>query len=92
MNEPNSSHLKGLIRKHLSPFFEQAGITPETVGDEDNLYARGILDSYGTVEILVAIEDETGISADLERSADDDEILTLTISRIASFFQNDRST
>lgn len=94
MDTSDPEHIKKLIRKHLAEFFEQAGVAPESVGDDDNLYANGILDSYGTVEVLMAVEEDTGISADLTQDTepDDNDVMILSISRIATFFSRPGAT
>ena len=57
--------VRTLVRKYLEPKFTTFGIDPSSVGDNDDLSLRGILDSYGIVELITEIEAHTGLNADL---------------------------
>ena len=57
--------LRNLIRKNLESGIRESGMKPDAVGDDDDLFAMGIVDSYGLVELVVAVEGATGLRADL---------------------------
>ena len=52
--------VRTLIRKNLEPGIRESGMKPEAIGEDDDLFAMGIVDSYGLVELIVAVEGARG--------------------------------
>lgn len=59
----NQEAVKTLIKDILSKNMTQAGVSLDEIGADDDLYARGIIDSYGLVELLAEVEHKTGLEA-----------------------------
>lgn len=51
---------RSLVREILARHCERFGVSFENVGDDDDLYASGIIDSYGLVDLLSELESRTG--------------------------------
>tara|TARA_B100000686_G_C16332092_1_gene733641 strand:- start:322 stop:570 length:249 start_codon:yes stop_codon:yes gene_type:complete len=57
--------LRSLIETQIEEKCKAVGADYTEIADNTNLYSEGIIDSFDVVEILTAIEEETGISADM---------------------------
>jgi acyl carrier protein len=64
VNEWNQDAINVLIKDILSKNLEQAGVSVDEIDDDEDLYASGILDSYGLVDLLSEVEQKTGLEAE----------------------------
>ncbi len=55
-----------LIARFAKPL-SKSGVKPGDVGPEFDLFAEGIVDSLGIMEMMTALEDHFGIILDLEK-------------------------
>ena len=46
--------VRALIRENLEPGIRESGMKQEEIGDDDDLFAMGVVDSYSLVELVVA--------------------------------------
>lgn len=68
-----------LRRRHLVEFLkgiQKAGVSVESLGDDDGLVASGLIDSLAIMQIVVYLEDTYGIDFSL-RGIDPEELGTI---------------
>lgn len=71
MNEWDQGTINTLIKDILSKNLAPAGVSLDEVGDDDDLYATGIIDSYGLVDLLSELEHKTGLEAEWHMAVPD---------------------
>ena len=74
-----------LVLELLGPKLVDAQIEPHQISAYEDLYEKGVLDSYDVVELLSAIAERTGIDADIG-SANVDDGFTLSVNSISKLF------
>ena len=84
----NKDQISQLIRTCLLPKFENCGINPNTIQNDTDLFATGILDSFDLIELLCEIEETTGLDANLVPEAEEtpEAAITPSIDKLASAF------
>ena len=75
MTTPTPDAVAAFVRAALSGPLHAAGVDPAAVGDDFDLLERGIIDSFGVLELIGDVEDHFGIEVDFE--AMDPEELTI---------------
>ena len=64
-----------LLEKYAAPLKAQ-GIAPDAVGDDFDFFQKGIIDSFGILEMIGSVEEQFGLSLDFEE-VDPEQITTL---------------
>ena len=86
MSEWNQDAVRKLIKDILAKNCEQTGVSLAGIGDDDDLYASGVIDSYGLVDLLVELEHQTGLGAEWQMALPDGDgttPLVLSINRLS---------
>ena len=63
MSKLSRDQIPLLIHKFLIPKLKSCNVDPNTIQNDTDLFAAGILDSFELIELLCEIEDKTGLSA-----------------------------
>ena len=58
-------HVRSVVISSLSDAILKAGYDPATTPDSFNFLQRGVIDSFGFMDLLEELEDKLGISIDL---------------------------
>lgn len=66
MRTVTEADVRGVIVASLAPQLLQIGIDPESVPDDIDLIARGVVDSLGLLELIAEVEDRFGLELDFE--------------------------
>jgi len=72
MNPITPAQVKDFLKRHLQDRFRSKGIDPEKIGDDFSLLAAGIVDSFGVIDTITAIEHEFQMEIDIENLNPDD--------------------
>lgn len=72
MNEITAEQVRGFLLDHFSDRLSAAGYVPQEVPDDFDLLAKGIIDSFGVMELVVALEEKFGVEVDFENLAPED--------------------
>ena len=75
MSAATADAVAAFVRDALADELAAAGIDPAEVGDDFDLHERGVIDSFGVLELIGDVEDRFGIEVDFE--AMDPEELTV---------------
>lgn len=95
MSKWNQESVRTLIKEILARNCEQIGMSLADIGNDDDLYASGTIDSFGLVELLVELEDRTGLEAELHMAilkndvTDDASPLALSINQLSQALVQD---
>ena len=73
MGEGSSERLRGLIADFVA---ERNGSPPTPMADERDLFEDGLLDSFGFVELLMHLSEQSGVELDLNE-VDPSELTTV---------------
>jgi len=60
------AEVRSFLLERLDPQLRQAGMEPQAVGDDTDLFAAGVIDSLGVVELVGVVSDRYGIDDDWE--------------------------
>ena len=63
MSKVSRDQISLLIQQFLIPKLKSCNVDPNTIQNDTDLFAAGILDSFELIELLCEIEDKTGLSA-----------------------------
>lgn len=66
MTELSPARIRDFLLTRYSAQITGAGFDPATLPDEFDFLLNGVIDSFGVLEMVGAIEDEFGVSLDLE--------------------------
>ncbi len=72
MTEVSPAEVRSFLLQHLDDRLEAVGLSHQEVPDAFDLLATGTIDSMGLIELLGAIEDRFGVTADLGELDPDD--------------------
>jgi acyl carrier protein len=72
MNSITPAQVRDFLMRHFENRFRAKGINPQGIGEDFNLVAAGIVDSFGVIEMIAAIEREFRMEIDLENLNPDD--------------------
>ena len=86
MTDWSDETLRSLILELLGPKLADAQIVARLVSADEDLYEKGVVDSYDVVELLSDIAEITGIDADIS-SSDDSDSSILSVNSISKLFQ-----
>jgi acyl carrier protein len=70
---PAPADIRLFLLEELAEGLADAGLEPAAVGDDFDLLESGLLDSFGLLEILTAVEERFGFEVDFE-ALDPDEL------------------
>ena len=56
--------VRGFVLDHLERDLAAAGRTPESTPDDYDLLAEGVIDSFGIVDLISAVEERFGVVLD----------------------------
>lgn len=59
--------VRAFLIAYLQELSERLGVIDQQFGDETRLLDTGVVDSVGFIELVLATEDEFGVSLDLDR-------------------------
>lgn len=74
MSPITAERVRALILDEVSPSLALFDHTAETVPDDFDLRASGVIDSLGFLEIVARLSDEVGFELDFDAMEDPDEI------------------
>ena len=77
--------LQSLTIELLESKFSNAQINVQNISLDDDLYEKGVLDSYDVVELLSDISEKTGLEADLASTVPG-ETFSMTINTLSKLF------
>lgn len=63
---PTPDAIRAFVLEELAEALADAGLDPAAFGDDLDLVESGLLDSFGLLEILTAVEDRFGLEVDFE--------------------------
>ncbi len=66
MNEINADAVRQFLLAKYSDLIRATGADPAKVSDDFDLLLTGVIDSFGILEMISAIEEEFGIQLDME--------------------------
>ncbi|MGA2556125.1 MAG: acyl carrier protein [Verrucomicrobiota bacterium] len=72
MNSISPSQVKDFLKRHFQDQLRAKGIDPESIDDDFSLSAAGIVDSFGVIAMMMAIEEEFQMEIDIENLNPDD--------------------
>lgn len=72
MNVITAEQVRGFLLDHFSERLSAAGYVPQEVPDDFDLLTKGIIDSFGVMELVVALEERFGVEVDFENLAAED--------------------
>ena len=75
MSAVTSASVREILFEHLSDGLSRKGLSPGDVSDETDFFAEQLIDSFGLLELFLALEERFEITIDFE--AIDAEDLTL---------------
>jgi acyl carrier protein len=76
--------VRAFLLARLGTSLREAGLDPETVGDDTDLFAAGIIDSLGVLELIALVSDQYGIEDDWEDYDPDDLLVVGPFCRYAA--------
>jgi len=65
LEHKNHTGVRRIIMDFIKPDLERLGLQAEQVNDDTDLMAEGIIDSFGFLDLVSAVEESTGLSLDL---------------------------
>jgi acyl carrier protein len=84
---PQATEIQEFILARLTHKISAKGLSPKSLPDRFDLYAEGLIDSLGLLELLSSVEDQFGISVDLQGMSPDELTLLGPLARhMASSF------
>ena len=69
MSKLSRDQISLLIQQFLIPKLKSCNVDPNTIQNDTDLFAAGVLDSFELIELLCEIEDKTGLSANFTSKA-----------------------
>lgn len=64
-----AQEVKSVVLKSFASQLQQRGIAPESISDSFDLFAEGVIDSLGVMEMIGAVETAFGVAVDFENLA-----------------------
>lgn len=81
MNNPLAIEIQQFIVSRFAQKLALRGVPPGSLPDRFDLYAEGVIDSLGLLELVNLIEDQFGVSVDLQGMSPDELTLVGPLSR-----------
>lgn len=66
MNSVTSDDVKKFILNHFTSTLEANGLSPNELNEDFDLLKAGVIDSFGVIEMISAVETHFGITVDFE--------------------------
>jgi len=66
MSTVTAEAVRHAVLERVSPRLKERGLQPENVADDFDLLAEGVVDSFGLLELIGAVEAQFGLSIDFE--------------------------
>jgi|tagenome__1003787_1003787.scaffolds.fasta_scaffold20913604_3 acyl carrier protein len=76
MSGVSAPQVRAFIVETLAQPLRDAGMRPESVPEDLDLHTAGVIDSFGLIELVAAVEDRFGLEIDFE-DLDPDEMTVL---------------
>jgi acyl carrier protein len=73
---PTEAGVRSFVVSAITTELSNAGIDPATLNEQSDLFAAGIIDSLGVIELIAVVSDEYGIDSDWD-DYDPEELLVL---------------
>lgn len=73
----DENSVKVLILEILEPRLRKAQVSAEQAGMGLDLYHSGIVDSYDVIELLIEVQEKTGLETNLASESAEDFVLTV---------------
>ena len=67
MPDISAGHVRGFLLDHFSERLSAAGFAAQEVPDDFDLLTKGIIDSFGIMELISAVEERFSVAIDFER-------------------------
>jgi acyl carrier protein len=64
--EVSADEIRSYILDHFRDQLDAKGLDPAQVPDDFDLLAEGVIDSFGILEMIMGMEDQFGLTIDLE--------------------------
>ena len=84
MNSNVTPDIRSFILKWVTPKLDEVGVELNNISDTHDLYEIGALDSFDVVELMTAIEEQTGLKANINTA--DDEKFVISIKSLTQAF------
>ena len=81
MNGVSADEIRAFILKQVAERLTARGLAVQALPDSFDLYAEGIIDSMGLLEVINSIEEQFGFSVDLEGLSPDEVTVVGPLSR-----------
>ncbi|MEN3314163.1 MAG: hypothetical protein V7605_397 [Acidimicrobiaceae bacterium] len=65
MSDVSAAEVRSFLLHHIHDQVLASGLSPQELSDDFDLLATGTIDSMGLIELLSALEDRFGVTADL---------------------------
>lgn len=69
-----TSSIREVLLEYLAAGLERNGLAPESVTDETDFFTEQLIDSFGLLELILALEERFEITIDLEAAADTEDL------------------
>jgi len=66
VSQRTADTVRSIILEEVAGELAALGIAPESVGEDFDLRAHGVIDSLGFLELVTALEDRLGVEIDFE--------------------------
>ena len=66
MSAVSAAQVRAFVVEALAQPLEELGLRPEAVPDDLDLHTTGVIDSFGLIELIAAVEDRFGLEIDFE--------------------------
>lgn len=66
MNPDPTPGARAFLAKRYAAHFQSHGIPPDRIPDDFDLFAQGVIDSLGIMELVSAVEEHYGCPVDFE--------------------------
>ena len=74
MSTTVTSSIREVLLEYLGAGLERKGLGSEVVTDDTDFFSEQLIDSFGLLELILALEDRFSITIDLEEAADTDDL------------------
>ncbi len=72
MSGASADEVRRFVLAHFAQELEEAGLVPADVPDDFDLLVEQVVDSFGLLELIVAVEHRFGVQLDFENLDADD--------------------
>jgi acyl carrier protein len=72
MTQVSAGQVRAFVLASLEPSLEEIGLSPDAVQDSFDLHDSGVIDSFGLIELVAAVEEAFSLDIDFEDLDPDD--------------------